>query len=210
MATLDHLIFASWDVDAGIAHISELTGVTPGLGGPHIGLGTHNALMSLGDDVYFEIIGRDPEQPDATGPFPFGLTSESPPGLIGYAAHPSPGETIEQLSSALRGAGADPGPVRSMSRGKPDGEELTWSLTQSSRASTLDGALPFLIEWGGPNPAGSTTPGCTLAELTITHPNPDPARPALAAIGLGGLALESGTFGLRAILDCPKGRVEIS
>lgn len=210
MATLDHLIFASWDVDAGRAHIAELTGVTPDFGGPHVGLGTHNALMSLGDDVYFEIIGRDPDQPDATGPFAFGLTAESPAALIGYAAHPSPGETIEQLSGALRDVGADPGPVRSMSRRKPDGEELTWSLTQSSSRSTLDGALPFLIEWGGPNPAGSTTPGCKLVELTVTHPDPEPARPALAAIGLGDLAINAGTFGLRAIIDCPKGRVEIS
>ena len=159
MATLDHLIFTSWNVDEGIAHIADLTGVTPGLGGPHIGLGTHNALMSLGDDVYFEIIGRDPEQPDATGPFPFGLAEGSPSGLAGYAAHPLPGEAIGDLADSLRAVDLDPGPVRSMSRRKPDGEELSWNLTRSTPASTLDGGLPFLIEWGGPNPAGSTTPG---------------------------------------------------
>ncbi len=208
MATLDHIIFASWDVDDGIAHIAELTGVTPALGGPHIGLGTHNALMSLGGDVYFEIIGRDPNQPDATGPFPFGLTESSPSGLAGYAAHPSPGQTIEEVADSLRAANLDPGPVRSMSRRKPDGEELSWSLTRSTPASTLGGGLPFLIEWGGPNPAGSTTPGCTLVELQVSHPDPAAVQGGLSAIGVE-VTLNEGPFALKAIVDSPKGQVEI-
>ena len=43
MPELDHLIFAAADLDTGVAHIEELTGATAVPGGPHPGVGTHNA-----------------------------------------------------------------------------------------------------------------------------------------------------------------------
>ena len=59
---LDHFIYAGRDLDSLIADFATLTGVTPGKGGRHPGLGTRNALTSLGDDLYFELLATDPEQ----------------------------------------------------------------------------------------------------------------------------------------------------
>ena len=54
---LDHLVYAVEDLQAGIEHFHQLTGVEPCIGGQHEGLGTHNAVFSLGDSqTYFEII----------------------------------------------------------------------------------------------------------------------------------------------------------
>ena len=54
---LDHLVYAVDDLQAGIEHFHQLTGVEPCIGGRHEGLGTHNAVFSLGDSqTYFEII----------------------------------------------------------------------------------------------------------------------------------------------------------
>merc|ERR1711907_340855 len=58
----DHLVFAVRNLNIGIQRFRELTGVEPVIGGIHEGLGTHNALFSLGDRCYFEIIARDPNQ----------------------------------------------------------------------------------------------------------------------------------------------------
>ena len=44
----------------------------PAVGGAHIGMGTHNALVSFGSG-YVELIAADPEQPDPAQPRPFGL-----------------------------------------------------------------------------------------------------------------------------------------
>ena len=59
---LDHLIYAAPDLDAAIDSFRALSGLTAGKGGVHPGLGTRNALVSLGDDSYFELLCPDPEQ----------------------------------------------------------------------------------------------------------------------------------------------------
>src|SRR4028119_1506954 len=56
VAVLDHVIVGVADLDEGIAAFTAATGVQPVRGGQHPGRGTENALVSLGDDVYLEII----------------------------------------------------------------------------------------------------------------------------------------------------------
>ena len=60
---LDHLVYGVDDLQKGMARFEALTGVKPALGGRHDGLGTHNAIVSLGGGAYFEIIAPDPTQP---------------------------------------------------------------------------------------------------------------------------------------------------
>ncbi len=54
---LDHFVWVTPDVEQEVAQFAELLGVAPIIGGVHPGLGTRNALVSLGDGVYFEILG---------------------------------------------------------------------------------------------------------------------------------------------------------
>jgi len=179
---IDHLVHATPDLDATIEAFARSTGIVPEVGGSHAGLGTRNALVSLGSS-YLELIGPDPDQPAPAAPRPFGLDDLTGPAFVAFAVRPGAHESIEQLAAAAADAGVDPGDVVSMSRTRPDGVELRWRLTfpHPERGP----GVPFLIDWGDtPMPSDSIGPRAELIDLRLVDPDPDPIRSLLAALGL--------------------------
>ena len=57
----DHLVVAATTLAEGIEYVGDLTGSVPRPGGRHVAMGTHNALLRLGERFYLEIIAIDPE-----------------------------------------------------------------------------------------------------------------------------------------------------
>ena len=96
------------------------------------------------------------------------------------------------------------------------GVEKSASLTKEFRKSREfigsggDGLVPFLIDWGGTaHPATSYAKGCRLMAIRAEHPDPEPVRALLAAIGSDLQVTQAPQPGLIATLDTPRGRVEL-
>src|SRR5215470_19727618 len=133
---LDHIILGCNDLDRGVAFVEEHTGVRAAFGGVHPGRGTRNALLSLGERRYLEIIAPDPEQSDI--PDAYGLRRLGEPRLVTWAAHPG---DIKALAARLAKAGiAAEGPTPG-SRKRPDGRLLQWKTLNLKE--TEDGLLLF-------------------------------------------------------------------
>jgi hypothetical protein len=203
---LDHVVFATPDLDTAVLDLEKRLGVRATPGGRHAGLGTHNALLALGRDCYLEVIGPDPTQPPTERPLPFGIDDLSAGRLVTWAAR---APDLDATVAGARERGYDAGAILDMSRDTPEGQHLEWRL--SFRPDALgDGLVPFLIDWGEtPGPALGAAAGCRLVELRGEHPDPGAVRACLDALG-AELPVDPGPApSLILTLEAALGRVEL-
>ncbi|TRY17650.1 VOC family protein [Tessaracoccus rhinocerotis] len=206
MSQLDHIAIAGPDLDALVAQFHDLTGVQPVKGGHHEGQGTANYLVGLGEGSYIELIGPDPDRPDPDQPRPLRVDEVTETTVTGWAARP---DDLDALVASAREVGHDPGAVIDMDRRTPGGELVAWRLTPPTGA--FDGVVPFLIDWLDTAHPSDGLPQVRLRSLTITHPDVDGVRAALASVeALDPVsAVKPGAAGIAVELDTPKGRVRI-
>ena len=203
---IDHLVLAAASLDAGIAHVEGLTGVTPVPGGSHPGVGTHNALLSLGAPTYLEVIAPDPEQPDVANRG-FGLSDPPPvPRLVAFAVGCS---DLDATVAHLRRAGlASVGDPFAMSRRRPDGSELAWRLAFLD--DRIGGTHPFLISWDdGTSPADDSPIGGRFRTLRGGDPDPDARAAVLASLGVDVDVETAESEWLTATIETPSGTITL-
>jgi catechol 2,3-dioxygenase-like lactoylglutathione lyase family enzyme len=198
---IDHLVYATPDLEATVADFTRATGAKPIPGGAHDGHGTRNYLVSIGGSSYLEIIGPDLDQPKPAQPRPFGIDTLDRARLITWCVRPF--QPLGQVMERVRSAGYDPGEIITMGRQRPDGVELVWELTMPVLDTESRGTLPFFIDWGHTtHPSFALPVELELAKLELLHPDPEWLRGVLRAIG--GLdnveVVESAVAGLRAPL----------
>src|SRR3981189_1617651 len=192
-ALLDHIILGCNDLDRGIDLVKENTGVRPTLGGVHPGRGTRNALLSLGERRYLEIIAPDSSQGQIVH-FPqiLGMTE---PRLIGWAVHPPDIAATAKLLRDQQVAfeGPDDG-----SRKRPDGRVLNWKTI--NLADDRRGILPFFIEWSADSvpPSNDAPKGCHLDYFTVMAVDPAELSRVFQHIGVEANVERSDRDRLRA------------
>ena len=202
---LDHLLIGVSDLAAGIRDIAARTGIEPQSGGRHPRHGTHNALLSLGEQRYLEIIAPDPGNTPLADEFRL-LAAMTAPRLFTWAAHT---DHLRSLDAELRAAGyATSGPLPG-SRQRVDGTLLSWETLWIRHAVGL--AAPFFIQWAdmGQHPGQTTPGGCRLEAFTITHPQAADLNRLLEIAGMPRWAISGATPALRAELATPNGSVII-
>lgn len=229
---IDHLVVAAPSLDAGVAWCEATLGITPGPGGEHVLMGTHNRLFRIATvdhpRAYFEIIAINPAAPTPVPPRARRWFDLDDPALAARIAAKGPQlvhfvANVPEMDAALAALAAldiDRGPALAASRMTPRGE-LRWKITVRDDGRRLfDGALPTLIEWVDvdahanycAHPASAMPEsGVTLHGLAVTHPQAKALQAAYRAIGLEGVTLHEGPMpAVAATLRTPRGLVTLS
>ena len=217
---IDHLVVAASTLDEGVAWCEQTLGMSPGPGGEHPLMGTHNRLFKIASaqypSAYFEIIAIDKGAACARKQGErrwFDLDNEalqqqlkqSGPQLVHFVASTPRAAPAMQTLAAL---GIDRGELLEASRMTPHGV-LSWKITVRADGQRLmNGTLPTLIEWTGVHPTDNmAASGITLQSLAASQPDADTLQAAYAAIGLQGVSVSQGPANLTATLQTPRGLV---
>jgi hypothetical protein len=203
---LDHILLGAASLEVGIAFVEHFTGVGAALGGVHPGRGTWNALLSIGDRRYLEIIAPDPAQSSVNNPLVSSLRSIHEPRLVGWAARPG---NLADFARKLRVAGITiEGPTPG-SRKRPDGHLLKWEIV--SLADTDSGLLPFFIEWSqdSVHPSVDAPKGCALQSFAAETPEPEKLAATLKTLNLDLPVRKGDQARLHAVISGPKGVLEV-
>jgi len=222
---LDHLVYVSHlPLNRSIEKFKAKLGISPVVGGRHIGLGTHNAVFGLGHDSYFEIICRDPDSNVEPGWMGCDFSTSCLKTFAVQPAEPCSKTNTTELERLL-GAAAKRGfahaKVQTMSRSTKAGFMIKWQIAHPElelKPLVLDGVVPFQIEWlvdEELRPCRTAPGGVILESLALEHPEPDVVQHELDALGLsdrGRLPISCGSEPrIRATLRCSDGSIiEIS
>lgn len=197
----DHLVYVVPDLGPSARAVEDRLGVPFTPGGSHPGLGTRNVLLRIGPRVYLELLGPDPGQPRPPSGLWLAAGGEVRPSLATWCVR------SDDLRGLAAGSAGDlVGAVRSMSRAKPSGDRIAWTLTMPLTPPPHGGIVPFFIDWGQTAHPCDDLPdhGVRLAALRGQHPHPSAVHADLDALGVE-LAVEAGPPSLHAELRTPSG-----
>jgi hypothetical protein len=201
---LDHLVVGVADIEAGMDAFERLTGVRPVFGGEHPNLGTHNALVSLGDGLYLELIAPRPDA-ELSPVFAFLAELDGLTPVMWAVATVDIDATVARIGAA----GLAIGPPMPGSRRQADGTLLEWRV--AGMAAPDDSSVPFLIEWGADaaHPSATSPSGCELLAFEVRDPDPERARALVGLLGLGVGVHRGERPSLAVELRSPRGDVSL-
>ena len=177
---LDHFIFGAPDLDDGIREVADRLGVAPALGGVHPTMGTANALLSLGGQVYLEVLAPAPGHTEFKG-FGAQLAGLKAPSIVNWAAQAS---DLDAVAAAARAAGLSPYGPTPGSRRTEAGDLLQWRMLPIG-GHAFGTFIPFFIDWGAtPHPATTSPAGPRLTRFSVAHPRAAELSGIYRALGL--------------------------
>lgn len=206
MGTLDHVLWAAPDLEPATELLAGVLGVKPACGGSHPGFGSRNQLLSLGDNLFFEVIAPDPAQSDF-GRRAAEIADLAKPEMHTFCIAAADLAVMEKKAEAI---GIPVKQPVAMSRTRSDGVKLEWRILYFD-APEWGGALPFVIDWqGSPHPAGNSPKGCRLKSFTVLHPRARELRDIYNAIGIDVDTAAAPLPGFLLRLDTPNGEVVLT
>ena len=205
MRIIDHLVICVTDLYEAIDEFSEKCGVPVVYGGQHLSIGTHNALLNIGNGAYLELLAKDPTNPvDAPGWMGIDLISK--PTFTRWAIK---SDNLERDAAILKEVNPAMGYIFEGSRQKTDGSMLKWGMALPL-AEPLIEVLPFILDWkDSVHPTMDLATGCELIGLTISHPEPELVQSVFNQLGISIIVEKNPFAQLKAKIKTPRGIVDM-
>ncbi|MGE4609862.1 MAG: VOC family protein [Paracoccaceae bacterium] len=188
MLRFDHIAIGCATLEQGATYMAARTGLTVPVGGEHPLMGTHNLVMSMGEDTFFEVIAINPSSPKPPNSRWFGL------GITNFAT-PRPhswilnSDDLEADLATAKSLGVDLGSPTTQTRG-----DMTWRFAvRDDGAIPLAGAAPMIMEWPEmpAHPAAKMADlGARISSITLTTPHASTLNKLLNTLGDGNMPVE--------------------
>ncbi len=190
-------------MELGINQFEELTGIRPYYGGEHPGNGTRNAIVSMANGQYLEILAPVAGL-DTIPDFFSGLDQLTPVGIALLATDmPTLEIKIRELGFATDGI--TPG-----SRKTSAGDLLEWNILMVSKPSLF--INPFFINWSADSqhPSRDQKPQCQLILMELETPHENAIFKLFETVETApeGLHVVEGTQKLAVTINTPNGEVK--
>ena len=196
-------MYAVPNLDMGIQWAADMFDTSPVYGGAHVGLGTCNALLSLGD-TYLEIIAPDPQQP-LENTFGGQLAALQTGGLVTWAASGA----LDKIAAQLAMFDIPCVGPRETQRQTDNGDTLTWSLLFPA-TRRLGNGLPFFIDWqDSPHPATTNPVGGAFLGMQISSPDSETLRVLFQQLELT-VPVSQGEANLSVSVACKSGEITLT
>lgn len=177
---IDHFIWIAKDYENGKKTIMEKFETAPVDGGKHLGYGTQNALLGLGENLYLEILSPDLEQaqPNHWSRAIFAANSD---GIFHWAAKCS---DLKSLHNKALACGYESSGPLAFSRKAPNGEIFSWQLLFLG-GHNFGALVPFFIDWGNtPHPSKNIPMGGQLYRFSLASPQANSLRKFMQSLDI--------------------------
>ena len=204
--SLDHFIYAGRDLESMRTAFEELTGIQANLGGRHPGLGTRNALASLGEDVYFELLAADQDQrlEDNMGGR---IKDFEVPRMLAYMLKAQDLEAVQQVLTRHEVASD----LFDAERTTPDGRVLRWRLLVPKEENPFGDHVPKFIDWlDTTHPASTSVKGCSFDFFRMGHPRAEALGKLLVELDCNLDLQRADRPYLQLGISCPRGPVVLT
>lgn len=199
---IDHLVYCVPDLGKSMQELSELMGAKIFYGGQHQTLGTHNALLNLGNGAYLELLAIDEKNTAIPPPRWMGIDFFEKAMITRWAIKSN---DLASDVAILKKANPKMGEVFAGSRKRADGTLLSWEMVKPLATPVVE-ILPFMVNWkGSVHPTQSLPDICKLVEIRAIHPQPDMMASTLNSLNVA-IELKLGKVAsLQAIIETPNG-----
>ncbi|MEX0307418.1 MAG: VOC family protein [Ruegeria sp.] len=206
---IDHFAIGADTLAQGVAAMKDALGVEVPQGSKHDAMSTHNCVMQVGNESFFELIAIDPDAPDPgrvrwftlDAPATQDRLNERPRALCWVV-------NTDDLDAVIAASPVDLGEVVHFQRG-----DRTWRLTVPKDGHLPgNGLLPAFIEWSpGPHPStGQQNLGVTLAKVKVQTPDAARLKDMFEKLQISHLAeISEGPTALSFVLESPNGTVTL-
>ncbi len=206
---IDHVAIGTDTLEHGKKTMQKLMGVSLAKGSKHDLMSTHNLVMQVGNESFFELIAQDPEAPVPNRTRWF--TLDDPNTLQRLAVRPRAlcwVVNTTDLDALVASSSVDLGKIVTFTRG-----DRSWRLTVPADGHLPEaGLIPAFIEWSpGPHPsAAQDNLGVTLESVNLTHPQPEQLLDQLKQLHVDHLAnVAQGEARLTFSFNSPNGLVTV-